>query len=132
MPRLAWRLVNGRPAVEIALRRPSDGQDWPRTLLADTGAGSLLSLGELILSEADCLICGGRPNRPVSLGGASTGSFPTYTVRVRIPGLGFDERVRTVGVARVPAGFDGLACFRFLNRFTSGNFGDANLIGLET
>jgi hypothetical protein len=27
--------------------------------------------------------------------------------------------------------FDGIACFRFLNRFTYGNFGDPGQFGLE-
>jgi hypothetical protein len=31
----------------------------------------------------------------------------------------------------VPRPFDGIACFRFLNRFTYGNFGDPNQFGLE-
>ncbi|HUY31727.1 MAG TPA: hypothetical protein VMV69_03030 [Pirellulales bacterium] len=30
-----------------------------------------------------------------------------------------------------PAGFDGVACFGFLNRFTYGNFGDPHQFGLE-
>jgi hypothetical protein len=30
-----------------------------------------------------------------------------------------------------PTGFDGIACFRFLNRFTYGNFGAATHFGLE-
>ena len=32
---------------------------------------------------------------------------------------------------RCPAGFDGIACFGFLNLFTYGNFGDPALFGLE-
>jgi hypothetical protein len=50
---------------------------------------------------------------------------------VRLPALGFDEIVRVVGVPSVPAGFDGLACFAFLDRFTYSNFGDPDQFGLE-
>jgi hypothetical protein len=34
-------------------------------------------------------------------------------------------------VPAYPVGFGGIACFRFLNRFTYGNFGDPNQFGLE-
>lgn len=58
--------------------------------------------------------------------------FPsTYLIRVQVPRLGFDRNVRVVGVPSLPAGFDGIACFRFLNRFTYGNFGDPSQFGLE-
>lgn len=36
-----------------------------------------------------------------------------------------------VGVADTPKGFDGIACFPFLNRFTYGNFGDRASFTLE-
>jgi hypothetical protein len=39
-------------------------------LLADTGAGSRIGRFQLILDEADCLLCGGTPLLPVTLGGA--------------------------------------------------------------
>jgi hypothetical protein len=100
-------------------------------LVADTGAGSRASDFELILDEDDCLICGGIPDQSVSLGGAYTGPFPTYDLPVRIPALGFDQRILAVGVPSVLAGFDGIACFAFLNRFTYGNFGDPGQFGLE-
>jgi hypothetical protein len=51
---------------------------------------------------------------------------------VQIPALGFDRAVRAVAVPRVPPGLGGVAGFRFLNRFTYGNFGDPGLFGLET
>jgi hypothetical protein len=73
----------------------------------------------------------GNPLHPVSLAGAYAGSFPTYGISVRLPVLGFDGNIRAVGVASVPAGFDGIACFRFLNRMTYGNFGDRGQFGLE-
>jgi len=31
----------------------------------------------------------------------------------------------------LPPGFNGLACFGFVNRFTYGNFGDPSQFGLE-
>jgi hypothetical protein len=60
------------------------------------------------------------------------GSFPVYVLRVCIPSLGFDRAVPVVGVSTIPAGFDGIASFQFLNRFTYGNFGDPGQFGLET
>ncbi len=54
-----------------------------------------------------------------------------YDLRVRLAALGFDQNLRVVGVPRVPPGFDGVACFIFLNRLTFGNFGDPNQFGLE-
>jgi hypothetical protein len=99
--------------------------------LADTGAGTRRSGFELLLAEQDCLDCGGPPVRRIILGGAFTGSFPVYLLRVRVPGLSFDRRVPVVGVRQTPTGFGGLAGFRFLNRFTYGNFADPNAFGLE-
>jgi hypothetical protein len=61
----------------------------------------------------------------------SGGSFPTYVLSVRLPALGFDQDLRVVGVPSVPTGFNGIACFSFLNRFTYGNFGDPSQLGLE-
>ena len=76
-------------------------------------------------------MAGARPARPVSLRGAYSGHFPVYLIRVQLPSLQFDDGVPAVAVARVPTGFDGIACFRFLNRFTYGNFGDPGSFGLE-
>lgn len=68
----------------------------------------------------------------MGLGGAYTGTFPTYVIRVQLPPLGFDQTIRAVGVPATPAGFDGIAGFPFLNRFTYGNFGDPGRFGLES
>jgi hypothetical protein len=68
----------------------------------------------------------------VALGGAYVGSFPLYDLPVRLTAVGFDRPLRVVGVPSVPAGFDGIACFGFLNRFTYGNFGDPSQFGLES
>jgi hypothetical protein len=100
-------------------------------LLADTGAGSRAGPFQLILDEDDCLLCGGFPYPSVTLGGAYVGAFPIYDIPVRVPALGFDQRLHAVGVPSVPPAFDGIACFGFLNRFTYGNFGDPSQFGLE-
>jgi hypothetical protein len=100
-------------------------------LLADTGAGSRISTFELILDEDDCLLCSGVPDVSVGLGGAYSGVFPTYDLPVQIPALGFDQPLLAVGVPSLPAGFDGIACFPFLSRFTYGNFGHPDQFGLE-
>jgi hypothetical protein len=46
--------------------------------------------------------------------------------------LVFDAPLRVVGVPANPQGFEGIAGFRFLNRFTYGNFGNPAEFGLET
>jgi hypothetical protein len=117
--------------VQVILTLTAGGQPLPRNLVADTGAGSRNSAFQLILEEVDCLLCGGIPYTSTRLGGAYVGVFPIYVIPVRIPALGFDRYLRAVGVPSVPAGFDGIACFGFLNRFTYGNFGDPSQFGLE-
>jgi hypothetical protein len=131
MPRMDWPLRKSRPCVEIVLTLAPSGRPFPRTLLADTGAGSNQGVFDLILDENDCLLCGGIPGASVTLGGAYVGSFPLYDVVVRVPPLGFAKNLRVVGVSSLLAGFDGIACFSFLNRFHYGNFGNAGLFGLE-
>ncbi len=129
-PSAVWRLHRHRPTIEVILTPGIPGQQLVRRLLADTGAGTAQSGFELALDEHDCLLCGGIPLHGVVLGGAYSGSFPVYLVQVRIPALGFDHSVPVVAVPAVPAGFDGIACFRFLNRFMYGNFADPGGFGL--
>jgi hypothetical protein len=86
---------------------------------------------DLILEESDCLLCGGQVQPPVVLSGAYAGSFPLYQLRVQITELGFDVPLHVVGVPTPPQGFEGIAAFRFLNRFTYGNFGNPAEFGLE-
>lgn len=86
---------------------------------------------ELILDEDDCLLCGGVAGASVTLGGAYVGQFPLYDLDVQLPALGFHHSLRAVGVPSIPLGFDGIACFNFLNRFHYGNFGDSSRFGLE-
>jgi hypothetical protein len=117
--------------VQVVLTLAATGQPFPRTLLADTGAGSRQVRFELILDEADCLKCGGLPLFYVTLGGAYRGHFRVYEIAVQLPALGFSRKLRAVGVPSVPTGFDGIACFRFLNLFTYGNFSDSGQFGLE-
>ncbi len=131
MPRVQWPLRHGRPCVQVVLTLAPGGQAIPRMLLADTGAGSRTAGFELILDEDDCLLCGGFPYLSVVLGGAYAGSFPLYDLPVQLPAIGFDQRVHAVGVPSVPAGFEGIACFGFLDRFTYSNFGDPSQFGLE-
>ncbi len=131
MPRVQWPLQLGQPCVQVILTLASTGQPLMRTLLADTGAGSQTSRFELILDESDSLFCGGIPYPSIRLGGAYSGMFPVYDLPVQLPTLGVAQTVRAVGAPSVPAGFDGLAAFRFLNRFTYGNFGDPRQFGLE-
>jgi hypothetical protein len=131
MARAQWPLRSDRPSIEVVLTLMQGGQKLPRMLLADTGAGNMQAPFELVLDESDCVICGRPANQMMPLGGAYSGSFPLYLVRVEIPTLTFQRRVLAVGVPDPPSGFDGIACFRFLNRFTYGNFGDAAAFGLE-
>jgi hypothetical protein len=117
--------------VEVILTLAQGGQPYPRVLLADTGAGSQNAGIDLILDEDDCLLCGGFSYASIRLGGAFVGTYPVYDLPVAVPALGFAMSLRAVGVTSTPAGFDGIACFRFLNRFTYGNFGDPGQFGLE-
>lgn len=132
MAHFEWPLRNGRPCIEIVLTLAQGAKPEVRRLLADTGAGSLFSGFELILDEHDCLLCGGNPLQDIALGGAYAGTFPIYLLPVQIPALGFFADVCAVGVPSTPAGFDGIACFSFVNRFHYGNFGNAAQFGLES
>lgn len=131
MARRLWPLLRGRPQVQILLTLAVGNQTVQRHLLADTGAGTARGGFELLLMDQDCLLAGGIPVQAVVLGGAYTGSYPVYLLRIRIPDLGFDRHLPVVGVPTVPTGFDGIACFRFLNRFHYGNFGDPEQFGLD-
>src|SRR5712692_2255261 len=120
MPHAKWNLVRGRPAIPVILTLAQTNQRVTRNLLADTGAGAARAGFELLLDENDCVLAGGIPSQSVVLGGAYSGSFPVYVVRVEITELAFNHYIPAVGVPTVPAGFGGIACFRFLNRFTYG------------
>jgi hypothetical protein len=102
-----------------------------RRLIADTGAGSDRASFELVLTETDCRRLGGVVMGQAQLGGAYSGWFNVFMIDIQIPSLQFVDAVTVAGVPRVPHGFDGIACFKFLNRFHYGNFGDANNFGLE-
>lgn len=131
MPRHQWPLSSGRPVIEIELLDSTTGESLPRLVLADTGGGDAAASFELILHDDDCQRCATYVSHGVVLGGAYSGRCPVYSIRVRIPTLGFDDAVYTVGIDDTSNDFDGIACFRFLNRFTYGNFGDASGFGLE-
>jgi hypothetical protein len=131
MPRVQWPLHRRRTMVQVVLTVATGGHPLVRDPVADTGAGTSRSGFELLLEEKDCLVCGGIPSHPVVLGGAYTGTFSVYVVRVQLPAPGFDHHLRVVAVPACPVEFDGIACFRFLNRFTYGNFSDPGRFGLE-
>jgi hypothetical protein len=133
MGRVLWALVQGSPCIQVNLRAPIGGASASRTLLADTGAGPDRAPFELVLRATDQRQFGGRPHQRVRLGGAIRGAYPVCTVWVEVPLLHVVLRVPAVAVpaTRLPAGLDGIAAFRFLNRFTYGNFGDPSRFGLE-
>ena len=129
MPPVRWPLRHRRPTIAVTL--PQAKGKRVRRLIADTGAGSDEAAFELLLRDADCRSSGDpQVMGLVHLGGAYSGWFNVYTIEVRIPRLDFAEVVPVVAVPRVPDGFDGIACFKFLNRFHYGNFGDADCFGL--
>lgn len=131
MARVWWSLANGRPIIEVWLRLNIGGQRVKRVLLADTGAGSQRSGFELLLTASDCAAAGHPSGHTVALSGAYRGSFPIQWVSIEIPGLAFSRSVRAAAIAVPPPRLDGIAAFRFLNRFTYGNFGDPTRFGLE-
>jgi hypothetical protein len=131
MARAQWPLHSEMPIIEVVLTMAQGGQKTSRILLADTGAGTAVARFELILDETDCLLCGGASAQTLKLGGAYAGSFPRYFLRVQIPQLNFDDFLFAIGVPRTPDGVDGIAGFRFLNRFTYGNLGSPREFGLE-
>jgi hypothetical protein len=88
---------------------------------------------DLILSEADRRRFSVGSEGTLRLGGAFTGSFPTFWIPVSIPGAGFSSFCVAVAAPslQLPRQLHGIACFRFLNQFTYGNFGDPDRFGLE-
>ena len=132
MPGFQWSLRNGRPIIEVVLTLAQNGQKVTRTLLADTGAGAMHDPIDLVLDEVDCLLCGGKPSKMVSLGGSYSGTYPIYAIPAEIPQINFSGDLSVVGVAKLPDDFDGIACFRFLNSFTYGNFGNPGELGIKT
>jgi len=117
----------------VTLILAATNQPIQRDLLADTdtGAGDTYAGFDFLLQEPDCLLCGQLSAQGVVLGGSYVGTFPVYVLRVLIPAIGFDHVVRAVGVPAAPPACDGIESFRFLNRFTYGNFGDPSEFGLE-
>jgi hypothetical protein len=126
-----WPLRHDRPVIQVVLTLAQGRQKVTRTLLADTGAGGRRGPFHLVLDEVDCLLCGGKLSKIVSLGGSYSGTYPVYGFPIEIPQLNFSRYMPFVGVATLPKVFDGIACFPFLNRFTYGNFGSPGEFGLE-
>jgi hypothetical protein len=131
MPRAQWPLVKGRPVIEIILT-DANGNNTPRTVVADTGSGSAQDQFDFVLEFIDCIQNGGYPLPPIAVSGAYSGTYTVFAMTIEIPALQVCDQVSVVGVPFAPPDFDGIACFRFLNRFTYGNFGDKNAFGLET
>ena len=129
MTPVKWPLRSRRPTIELTL--PHAKGKRLRRLIADTGAGSDQAAFELLLREADCQRPADTLIGQVQLVGAYVGWFNVYSIDIRIPKLKFADSVSVVGVPRVPDGFDGIACFKFLNRFHYGNFSDPGIFGLE-
>lgn len=124
-----WSLRDRRPSIAITLARGKGRR--VRHLLADTGAGSDQSSFELLLSEKDCRESAIKVIGQTNLTGAYAGLFDVFAVVIRIPKLKFDDTIAAVGVPYLPYRFDGIACFKFLNRFHYGNFGDTESLDLS-
>lgn len=131
MPRVLWPLHSDQPAVQIVLTAHNQNPPAILDLLADTGAGDASCPFDLLLRRNDCLQYGGVLTQSLTLGGAYTGLYSIYRIRVRIPQLLFDRRLDAVAIPICPRGFAGIAGFRFLRRFTYGNFGHPDQFGLE-
>ncbi len=133
MARVLWSLEKGQPVVHLYLVEPGTGILLPRVLLADTGAGNARAMTELVLSQNDGARFGGRLMGDIRAGGAVQGVFPIRRVLIEIPALGVSRSAPAMIVpfAQLPQGLDGIVTYRFLNAFTSGNFGDQTQFGLE-
>ena len=133
MARVSWALQNGQPVVRLYLREPGTGVLLPRTLLADTGAGSSRVPIELALSENDVARFGARGTTTMISSGAIRGQFSTASVWIELPSLNLSRQVAvmTVPASQLPQGLDGIVTYRFLNEFSFGNFGDRTTFGLE-
>jgi hypothetical protein len=131
MPPIRWPLRHRRPTIAVTL--PQAKGRRVRRLIADTGAGTDRAAFELLLREVDCRAAGDPlVMGQVQLGGAYAGWFNVYSIEVRIAKLNFSAFVSVAGVPRVPDGFDGIASFKFLNRFHYGNLGDPDRFGLQS
>jgi hypothetical protein len=131
MPRVLWPLRHDQPCVEIVLPLGTSGQEVVRHLLADTGAGTVRAGFELILAEADCLQAGAssrkglpweEPSWAPTLCTSSAFGFRVWRLTTASAQL---------GLPALPPALEGLAGFRFLNRFSYGNFGNPSQFGLE-
>ena len=133
MPRASWPLVAGQPIVQIDLKETSSGATLTRTLLADTGGGSALMPVHLALSIEDVAHCGGIFRGYIGAGGAIEGRFKVYALDIIVPALHLVSLVNVMAVPAeiLPDGLQGVACFRFLNSFSYGNFGNPAEFALE-
>ena len=134
MPRASWPLIAGQLVVQIELKETGSDLTLTRTLLADTGGGSALMPVHLGLSDEDVIRCGGIFRGYVGAGGAIEDDFKVYAVDIVIPELNLISLVNVMAVPAetLPDGLQGIACFRFLNSFNYGNFGNPAEFGLAT
>jgi hypothetical protein len=88
---------------------------------------------DLVLTESDRRQFSAGQEGTLRLGSAFTARFLSFWVPISIPALGFRALCIAVAVpsSRFPVQLQGIACFRFLNRFTYGNFGETDQFGLE-
>lgn len=133
MPRVSWPLQNGRPVIKLTFFAAEGGQEYIRTLLADTGGGRWNSRWDVILSTDDCRLFGLNQVGLIHLEGAYSGDFPLVMARAAIPALQVICNLISVAIpsAQLRSGTDGLAGFRFLNSFHYGNFGNPEQFGME-
>ncbi len=133
VPRQSRPLVNSCPAIEVLLREPFTGATSSRILLADTGAGARFGPADLILSPRDIEPFAISQTGSAGTSGALQGQYPVFLMELEMPALGIfcSVRVLSVPATHFFPGFDGIACFRFLNSFTYGNFGNPAEFGLE-
>jgi len=134
-----WRLMAGRPVVELEFARRADGERVLRRMVADTGAGRTLSPFHLILKQSDVrefLLFNDRFS--VRLGGALMGTHPCSWVVGGVRGLPLGPLVAVAVPDGDPAfrriqkdGAEGIAGMRFLDGFSYGNFGFQGEFGIE-
>jgi len=125
-----WALRRWRPQIVVRLSLAAGRRT--RRLVADSGAGSDRSEFDIVLDDRDCVASGGILVGQALLSGAYSGWFNVYSISVAIPAMSFRADIKAAGVDHVPHGFDGIASFKFLNRFHYGNFGDRNRFGLKS
>ena len=102
-------------------------------------AGGAAASAHLWDPAGECAPLAKRPERHAAMiwvhGGVhsnwGTGMFPFVREAVERGYFIIDGPSGAAGHGITRPGFDGIACFGFVNRFTYGNFGDPSQFGLE-